>query len=177
MSSQRQMQRRCISSEMMYPSLVLAVSGPIPVDLVAICFWERWYVNWLKADGVLLFVSSPNEGTNLAVWLLPQETKLASVDILLAVEFLGRLYMAFDCQPAVDTPWLCGEAPWEQAARWSNRQDSRREDRELLVGVTLTRDKGVHNLVLFFMLVDECKMWKLAGVKASESLEILHLSE
>jgi hypothetical protein len=42
-----------------------------------------------------------------------------------------------------------------------------------LVGVTSTRDDALLQMVV----VDEHKMWKLAGAKACKSLEILLFSE
>jgi hypothetical protein len=53
----------------MYPSLVLAVIGPISAGLVAVNYWG---VDWLKPDGALSSVSGPNEGVYLAVCLLPE---------------------------------------------------------------------------------------------------------
>jgi hypothetical protein len=127
----------------------------------------------LKADGVLLFVSRPNEGVHLAVCLLPEETKLDIRDGILEAWDRDLIDMAASARGT-----FVG-VPWEQGARWSNRPDSRPANLEVdnnielwLVGVTSTGDDA-----LLLMVVDECKMWKLAGAKACKSLEILLLSE
>ena len=74
-----------------------------------------------------------------------------------------------------------GDLQHQQVARWSKKQDSSKlvileVDNNIemwLVGVTSTRDDALLQMVV----VDEHKMWKLAGAKACKSLEILLFSE
>jgi hypothetical protein len=118
----------------MYPSLVLAVIGPIAAGLIVACFWD---VDWLKADGVLLFVSSPNEGVHLAVCLLPEETKL---------DTRGGILEAWDREligMAASARGTFVGGPWEQVARWSNRQDSRPANLEVANNIELAGGRDI----------------------------------